>query len=111
MFTVVHDPERLYCRVFGSGRNGARLAAYRIDDSFNLDIELPGVDPAAIDISVADQVLTVRAERKHGEDGTPGPVQRQVPLSDKLDTDRIDAGYDDGVLTLRIPISARTAAS
>ena len=71
----------------------------------------PGVDPAAIDISVDDDVLTVRAERKPGDDAAPETVQREVDLSDKLDTDRLDAGYDNGVLTLRIPISARTAAS
>jgi HSP20 family protein len=110
MFTVVQDLDRLTCRVFGSARSGARLAAYRIDDTYNLDIDLPGVDPAAIDISADDEALTVRAERRP-EAGEAGPVQRQVPVPDRLDTDRLDASYDDGVLTLRIPINARTAAS
>jgi HSP20 family protein len=116
MFTVVRDPEQLTCSVFGSRNPGARLAAYRIDDTFHLDIELPGVDPADIDIAVDRKVLTVRAQRRPAEGAEHGPVHRQVTLSDGLDTDRLDARYDDGVLTLSIPvtrasISGRTASS
>jgi len=102
---TVHDLDRLTCRVFDSTRSaGARLAAYRIDDTFNIDIDLPGVDPADIDITVDRKVLTVRARRKPAEGEEHGTVHRQVALSDRLDTDRLDARYDDGVLTLRIPI-------
>jgi HSP20 family protein len=109
MFTVVHDLDRLTCSVSGSTRSaGARLNAYRIDDTFHLDIDLPGVDPADIDIAVDRDVLTVRARRRpaEGDDRRPGPVHRQVALSDRLDTDRLDARYDNGVLTLSIPVKA-----
>ena len=112
---TVRDLDRLTARVFDSAtrNSGARLDAYRIDDTFHIDIDLPGVDPAGIDITVDNKVLTVRAERKRVEgdnvrylvaERPTGPASRQVFLSDTLDTDRLDARYENGVLTLRIPV-------
>jgi HSP20 family protein len=112
---TVRDLDRLTARVFDSATrsSGARLDAYRIDDTFHIDIDLPGVDPAGIDITVDNKVLTVRAERKRVEgenvrylvaERPTGPASRQVFLSDTLDTDRLDARYENGVLTLRIPV-------
>ncbi len=110
------DFDRLTTRVFDSATRtgGARLDAYREGDSFFLDIDLPGVDPASIDVTVDRKVLSVRAERKRVEregvtylvaERPMGPVSRQVFLSDSLDTDRLDARYDNGVLTLSIPFT------
>jgi HSP20 family protein len=115
---AVRDLDRLTARVFDSATrtSGARLDAYRIDETFHIDIDLPGVDPAGIDITVDNKVLTVRAERKHVEgenvrylvaERPVGSVGRQVFLSDTLDTDRLDAKYENGVLTLRIPVRAK----
>ena len=112
---TVRDLDRLTARVFDSAtrNSGARLDAYRIDDTFHIDIDLPGVDPAGIDITVDNKVLTVRAERKRVEgdnvrylvaERPTGPASRQVFLSDTLDTDRLDARYENGVLTLSIPV-------
>lgn len=130
---TVRDLDRLSARVFDSAtrNSGARLDAYRIDDTFYIDIDLPGVDPADIDVTVDRKVLTVRAERKRPQHDNLrvlvaerpfGQVTRQVFLSDTLDTDRLDAKYDNGVLTLSIPVlekaeprkiqlSGRTAAN
>ncbi|MGX6603064.1 Hsp20/alpha crystallin family protein [Micromonosporaceae bacterium Da 78-11] len=116
---TVRDLDRLTARVFDtSNRNaGARLNAYRIDANFFIDIDLPGVDPAGIDITMDRKVLTVRAERRRGDrDGVQmlaaerpmGPVSRQVQLSDTLDTDRLEARYDGGVLTLSIPLTEKS---
>jgi HSP20 family protein len=112
------DFERLTTRVFDTTTRsgGARLDAYREDDTFFIDIDLPGVDPAGIDITVDRKVLTVRAERKRVEregvkyvvaERPTGTVSRQVFLSESLDTDRLDARYDNGVLTLSIPVAER----
>jgi len=110
---TVRELDQLTCRVFDSTRDsGARLAAYRIDGTFFVDIDLPGIDRAGIDVSVDDGVLTVRAERRADdapvEVGTPakGPVTREVDLSptENLDTDRLEAQCDNGVVTLRIPV-------
>ena len=113
---TVRDLDQLTARVFDSAtrNSGARLDAYRIDDTFHIDIDLPGVDPAGIDISVDHEVLTVRCSRQRSEGESPaGPASRQVPLTDSLDTDRLDARYENGVLTMRIPVkvSAGTVAN
>ncbi|WP_030434278.1 Hsp20/alpha crystallin family protein [Actinoplanes subtropicus] len=118
---TVRDLDRLTARVFDSATrtSGARLDAYRIDDTFHIDIDLPGVDPAGIDITVDNKVLTVRAERKRVEgdnvrylvaERPVGSVGRQVFLSDTLDTDRLDARYENGVLTLSIPVREKAPA-
>jgi HSP20 family protein len=78
--------------------------------------DLPGVDPSSIDLNVERNVLTVRAERKptYGEDvelqvaeRPRGVFSRQLFLGDTLDTDRVEASYDAGVLTLRIPVAEK----
>ena len=108
---TVPDLDRLTARVFDNPDRGAgcRMKAYRIDDAFYIDVVLPGADPAGIDITVNHGVLTVRAERERTDDDTQqpaeGPVSRQVTLADTLDTDRLEARYADGVLTLTIPVT------
>ncbi|MBM2621934.1 Hsp20/alpha crystallin family protein [Actinoplanes sp. LDG1-06] len=108
---TVRELDQLTCRVFDSTRSsGARLAAYRIDGTFYVDIDLPGIDRAGIDVSVDAGVLTIRAERRatEGETGVPvsAPVTREVDLreSENLDTDRLEAQCDNGVVTLHIPV-------
>ncbi|MBG0560351.1 Hsp20/alpha crystallin family protein [Actinoplanes aureus] len=102
------DLERLTARVFATREAGARLDAYREDDTFFIDINLPGVDPASIDITLDGEALTVRAERKRTEpEGRMDGFSRQVALSEKLDTDRLEARYDNGVLILQIPVLER----
>ena len=91
--------------------------AYRNGDEFVIAFDLPGVDADAIDIDVERNVLTVRAERRPidlGEQATTqlterpmGVFSRQLFLGDALDTDRIDAAYNNGVLILRIPIAEK----
>jgi HSP20 family protein len=109
---TVRDLERLTARVFDNSdrSSGCRMKTYRIDDGFFVDVVLPGADPAGIDISVDHGVLTVRAERERGDrDGqqAEGTVSRQVDLAETLDTDRLEARYADGVLTLTIPVAGQ----
>jgi len=91
--------------------------SYRNGDEFVIAFDLPGVDKDAIEIDVERNVLTVRAERRPIDLGDQAVAQlserplgifsRQLFLGDALDTDRIDATYDNGVLVLRIPIAER----
>ncbi|MGC9377933.1 Hsp20/alpha crystallin family protein [Streptomyces sp. MH13] len=93
------------------------MDAYREGDAYVIALDLPGVDPDAIDIDVERNMLTVRAERRpvtKGEDVQMelserplGVFSRQVMLADTLDTEHISADYDAGVLTLRVPIAER----
>lgn len=99
------------------------MDAYRDGEEYVVVFDLPGVTPEAIDIDVERNMLTVKARREpiaRGTDGDKGrdvqmelserPVgvfSRQIVLADTLDTERIRADYESGVLTLRIPIAER----
>ncbi|MPV38496.1 Hsp20/alpha crystallin family protein [Georgenia subflava] len=93
---------------------GMPLDLYREGESFVAKLDLPGVDPASIDIDVEDRTLTVRAERTNGvgddvqwltHERPAGTFARQLTLGNGLALDRIEAGYTDGVLTLTIPVA------
>lgn len=113
--------DRLTQQVFGVTGTPSRPAAmpmdaYRQDDAFVVHFDLPGVDPASIDLDVERNVVTVRAERRStAPDGVElqvaerprGVFSRQLFLGDTLDTEQIQASYDTGVLTLRIPVAQR----
>ncbi|OKL53262.1 heat-shock protein Hsp20 [Bowdeniella nasicola] len=90
------------------------LDLYREGDAFIAQIDLPGVDPASIDIDVEDRTLTIRAERRSvsGEDlewltreRPTGTFARQIGLGLGVASDKIEATYADGVLTLTIPVA------
>lgn len=92
------------------------MDAYQEGDSFIVHFDLPGVDPGSIDLDVERNVLTVRAERKPvmgdqtqmlAAERPTGTFSRQLFLGESLDTDRIEATYDAGVLTLRIPVAEK----
>lgn len=95
-------------------RNMMPVDAYRIGDRFYLHLDLPGVDPESVDITVEKNTLTISAERNWtpAEDATvvmserpQGRFSRQFFLGEGLDSDRIEAGYDHGVLTVTIPVA------
>lgn len=108
--------DRIAEHVFGTTSRpvGMPMDAYRSGDDVVLHLDLPGVDSESIDLDIERNVLTIRAERRGaapegaeqiaGERAT-GHFSRQVFLGDSLDTDKISAHYDAGVLTLRIPVA------
>ncbi len=119
---MLNDPFRQFDRfaeqVLGTVARPAMMPmdAWREGDEFVVALDLPGVDVESVDLDVEQNVLTVRAERKAAvSDGTEmiaserprGVFSRQLGLGDALDTDNIKAGYEAGVLTLRIPVSER----
>ncbi|GAB2655768.1 Hsp20/alpha crystallin family protein [Kribbella swartbergensis] len=93
------------------------MDAYRSGDEYVILFDLPGVTPDAIDLDVERNVLTVKAERRPVavDDGVEmqvaerplGVFSRQLFLGDTLDADGISASYDNGVLTVKIPIAAQ----
>ena len=95
------------------------LDAYRDGDRFIVHVDLPGVDPGSIDLTVEQNVLTVSAARRweRGEsqeilvqERPQGAFSRQLFLGDSLDPDRIEASYDNGVLTLTVPVAEQAKA-
>ncbi|MEU7159525.1 Hsp20/alpha crystallin family protein [Streptomyces chrestomyceticus] len=110
--------DRLTQQVLGTTARPAALPmdAYRAGDEFVIHFDLPGVDPETIDLDIERNVLTVRAERAStapegaeliASERTAGKFSRQLFLGDSLDSDRVDAAYENGVLTLRIPVAER----
>jgi HSP20 family protein len=89
------------------------LDAFQEGDHFIVQIDMPGIDPEAIDITVEKNVLTVKAERRNPRterelvvgERSWGTFTRQLFLGDTLDPDRLEAHYDRGVLTLSLPVA------
>ena len=122
MALVRSDPFRDVDRLFQQlwGQNGTRsmampMDAYRKKDSFLISLDLPGVKAESVDLTVEENVLTIKAERTPppmSEDIEPvvserpfGTFSRQVFLGTNLDTEHIRAEYEAGVLTLVIPVA------
>ena len=86
---------------------------FRSGDHYVLLCDLPGIDPGSVDIGLDGRVLTVRAERSQRGDDVEwltqerptGTFVRQLTLGSGLDVDRIEATYNDGVLSLSIPVA------
>lgn len=112
------DLDRLTQQVLGTVARPAAVPidAYRDGDQFIVELDVPGVDADSINLTVEKNVLSIRAERRRstGEntellvsERPHGIFSRQLFLGDSLDTDRIDATYTNGVLTLRLPVAER----
>lgn len=126
MALVNSDPfrelERLTQNFWGMGSKNPMVPmdAFRKGDSFLLQFDLPGVESDAIDVTVEDNVLTVKATRNAPAptDGVQrlvgervfGTFSRQVVLGDQLDTENIVADFKAGVLTLSIPVAPHAKA-
>lgn len=116
------DPFRELDRVAGAlldTRQGLRLMPmdlYREGDHYILSADLPGIDPGSVDIDVDGQLLTIRAERtlRNAEgvkwltrERESGSFLRQLNLGQGVDIDAISARYENGVLSVTIPVSER----
>ena len=108
--------DRLTQQVMGTRTRPALMPmdAYREGDRLVVHFDLPGVDAASIDLTVEKNVLTVTAERSWAatddqqviaSERPQGTFRRQLFLGENLDTDRVEARYDSGVLTVTIPVA------
>lgn len=115
-FDPFRDMERLFGATTRQAQPGLAMDLFREGDHFVAEFDLPGVDPASIDIDIDDRTLTVRAERKNEAVGredvrwlvrerSSGTVARQLSLGAGIDTSAIEADYTDGVLKLTIPVA------
>lgn len=110
------EVDRLAQQLLGPAARPAAMPmnAYRKGHTFYVQLDLPGVDQDSIDLTVEQNVLTVRAQRQGVETGEDlevllnecpaGTFTRQVFLGDTLDSDQIEADYTGGILTLTIPV-------
>lgn len=114
-FDPFRELDRLTQDLWDKGRRTwMSMDAYRHGDQVVVHLDLPGVDPASIEVTVESDVLTVKAERgwQPGEgdqvfvsERPQGSFTRRVSLSEGLDGERIEAQYDNGVLTLTVPVA------
>ncbi|WP_309065556.1 Hsp20/alpha crystallin family protein [Microbacterium sp.] len=89
---------------------------FRDGDRYVLTADLPGMDPGSIDVDVDGSLLSIRAQRtgdsREGvrwlaRERNAGTFLRQFTLGDGLDVDGISASYENGVLSVVIPVSER----
>ena len=120
-FDVIWGTQREMDRLFGtlskSGHAVPDLAVEVLegDDELRFMIEVPGMRPEDIELTVEDDVLTVSGEkRRQTEEGTSdsdyrlrerryGRFARAFTLPHKVNTGAIEASYDQGVLTVLLP--------
>ncbi|MDH3464086.1 MAG: Hsp20/alpha crystallin family protein [Acidimicrobiia bacterium] len=106
--------ERAMTQFGGRWRGGIMpMDAYEQDGHYTLRFDLPGVDPDAVDLTVENRTLTVTASRRSEDlddvnwllrERPTGQHSRQVRLGETLDTGKVDASYESGVLTVTIPM-------
>jgi HSP20 family protein len=89
---------------------------YRDGERYVLNADMPGLDPDSVDIDVDGQLLTIRARRTaEDRDGVSwiarerpfGSYLRQFNLGEGVDAENIEAHYDNGVLSVLLPVSER----
>ena len=113
------EPFREFDRLAEEMLNDRRMRqipvdAYRRGNEFKAHLDLPGVDSRFIELTVEKDLLTVRATRAWARaegdqiqmaERAQGEFSRQLLLGEGLDRDHITATYENGVLTLTIPVA------
>jgi len=93
------------------------LEVYRKGEQFVVRVDLPGIDPASLDLTVGRNALSIKAERSWTPaegvevmvvERPQGTFTRRLCLSEALDADKISAQYDKGVLTVTVPVRQLT---
>ena len=119
-FDPFREFDRLAGQMFGAVAGGGTapmpmpIDLYRSGDHFVLHCDLAGVDPGSVQVDVDGRVLSIRAERTPRTDAdvhwlrrerVSGTFERRLTLGDGLDLDHVAATWQDGVLTLTIPVA------
>ncbi len=122
LMSIQNELNRLFGRTYGGaeesgGATGAAwlppLDIYETKDRFVVNVELPGVQPDTVEVSVEDSTLIVRGERPfyrdvpedafHRVERRYGPFTRSLALPQTANANAIEASFDRGVLTIEVP--------
>jgi HSP20 family protein len=123
LMTIQNELNRLFGRTYGGGEAAAGTATggawvppldvYETKERFVIVVELAGVEPRSVDLSVEDGVLTVSGERPfygdvseesfHRVERRFGPFVRTLSLPKTADAESIEASFDKGVLSVSVP--------
>jgi HSP20 family protein len=114
-FDPLRELDRLSRDPWGTSRQPwMSMDAYRQDDHVVVQFDLPGIDPASVEVTVEKGTLTVQAERsRESAEGrrvlvserAQGRFTRRLRLGTALDGAGTEARYDNGVLTLTVPVA------
>jgi HSP20 family protein len=99
----------------GAGAGTVAIDMYQQDGNVVVKAPLPGVKPEDIDISVVGDTLTIKGEMKEEKEVKEenvirrerrfGAFSRSVSLPTPVDTSKANASFEDGVLTLTLPVA------
>ncbi len=114
--SIEDEFDRLVERAFGRERSAPWMPAldvYETEDKLVVTVELPGIEPEDVEVSVEDSTLTVSGKREfssevkeehyHRIERRYGTFSRAVALSQTADTRKIEATFDKGVVTIEVP--------
>jgi HSP20 family protein len=119
-FRTLRDLDRVANQMLSGTRMPMSMPmdVWREGQTYHVELDLPGVVPASIDLQVERNTLTVSAQRQPsfgGGEGTDrqvvvaerpqGSFSRQLVLGEGLDSGAVQAEYTDGVLHLTIPVA------
>ena len=97
-----------------------RVDVSESERDYEITAELPGMDEKDIELTLANNVLTIRGEKKtereekdknyYLSERSFGSFRRSIPLPAEVDDDKVEARFKNGVLTVRLPKSAEAQA-
>jgi HSP20 family protein len=126
IYSNLHRLNRMMDEAFGAAGNGGTLASawtpscdvFEDKENLKIVLELPGVAPEDVKISLENQVLTIQGEKKqvaeeqserwHRYERSYGSFERMFTLPSTVDADRIDAKVEHGLLTVTLPKAERS---
>jgi HSP20 family protein len=114
-FDAFRDVDRAVEQALGTNRrtSAVPLEAFRRGDQYFVVADVPGADPADVEVRVERNVVTITVQRRPAfgpddavliDERPRGEFVRQLFLGDSLDSSRLSADFGNGVLTLRVPV-------
>ncbi|MEW6059196.1 MAG: Hsp20/alpha crystallin family protein [Actinomycetota bacterium] len=121
--SIQNELSRLFGRTFvggeqlGSGMGGTwvpPLDMFERNDKFVVAVELPGIEPTDVEVSVEDSTLTIKGHRDFVYEETSeesfrrierryGAFSRTLALPSTADVEKVEASFDKGILTIEVP--------
>lgn len=119
LFSMRREMDRMFEDAFGRGTSTQGTLSPAVDvreaaEAWVFELELPGVEPAQVEVTADNGVLTVRGEklieRRNDQEGRwhiverqTGAFQRSFQLPGNVSEDQIEARFANGLLTVRVP--------
>jgi HSP20 family protein len=120
LFTLRREMDRLFDDTFGRAAGNGAGAAWNPavdvreqEDAFLFELELPGVAPDGVEVTADNGVLSISGEkaarrerdedRWHIVERSAGSFRRTFSLPQNVQADAIEASFEDGLLTVRVP--------